>query len=243
MARFSPSALISDCYGSVGDITFFHRDGRCFYRKRPRPGFPGTVAQLERQAVHLRAIEAWRRLDHAVQLEWNAVARSVIVHRPPFDGSTHMSGYNLFVSAYHGFATLDEEHLPTPVAWEPFPVYALEGVAVSCVTGTDTMAGLRLTFRTQSEAEDLAPERYRLLLRLQLTRPVGGRDGGRMRSFLADGFLSGGAAALSVLIARTPEFWELSSSACTVHVRHVLLDVRSGYRSVPRSESFLAELP
>ena len=238
MTRFSPSALISDCFGSVGEVSFFHRNGQCFFRKRPRPQFPGTVSQMERQGVHLRAIEAWRRLDHAMQLEWNDVARSVIVHRPPFDGSTHMSGYNLFVSAYHGFATLGEERVPEPVVWEEFPVYAMGGFKAAAASS----GGLRLTFRTQAEV-DLAPGRYRLLLRIQLTRAGGGRDGGKMRSFLAEGFLPGGPGMVSVYVPQLPDCWDVSPPSGTVYLRHTLLDVRTGYRSQWQLSSFMVNLP
>lgn len=39
-------------------------------------------------------------------------------HRLPFDHTTRISGYNLFVSAYHGFATLGNEHVPSPRAFD-----------------------------------------------------------------------------------------------------------------------------
>ena len=47
MAKYIPSIPIQDCYGSVGDVTFFHRGDQCFYKKRQKPGFPGTMAQME----------------------------------------------------------------------------------------------------------------------------------------------------------------------------------------------------
>ena len=43
MPRFYPSVLISDAYGSVGDVTFYHRDGKCYYRKRSRCRYPGLL--------------------------------------------------------------------------------------------------------------------------------------------------------------------------------------------------------
>lgn len=96
MPKYTPSIPIQDCYGSVGELTYYHKDGRCFYRKRSRPVFPGTMLQMEHQEVHLRAIAAWQALDSSVQKEWNAISPAVIVHRPPFDNKAHMSGYNLF---------------------------------------------------------------------------------------------------------------------------------------------------
>ena len=85
MPRFTPSILISDCWGSVGDLTFYHQNGRCFYKKKSRCEFRGTDAQLDQADVHKRALAAWRELEHSVQLTWNALAKPVISHRPPFD--------------------------------------------------------------------------------------------------------------------------------------------------------------
>lgn len=102
-----------DCYGSVGEKTYYHRGGKCYYRRRARPGFPGTMAQMEHLAVHLRALDAWRKLSFASQKRWNDCAVGVVSHRPPFDGKSGISGHNLFVSAYHGFATLGQSMFRT----------------------------------------------------------------------------------------------------------------------------------
>lgn len=42
-------------------------------------------------------------------------AEEVEPHRPPFDHKAYISGQNLFVSAYHGFATPGNEHVPSPI--------------------------------------------------------------------------------------------------------------------------------
>lgn len=86
----------------------------------------GTAAQLDQAQVHHRAILAWQHLPHSVQLQWNHYARSVPSHRPPYDNNHHISGYNLFVSAYHGFAQLGREHIPEPQPFPEFPSAALE---------------------------------------------------------------------------------------------------------------------
>ncbi len=121
MPRFTPSVLISDCWGSVGDLTFYHVDGRCYFKKKNQCEFPGTDAQNSQLDVHRRALAAWRTLEHSVQLTWNALAEPVISHKPPFDNTAHISGQNLFISAYHGFYTLGDEHVPYPQAWQKFP--------------------------------------------------------------------------------------------------------------------------
>ena len=115
MAQLRPNLLITDAYGSAGAVTAYHRNGKCFLRQRICPVFPGTSGQLASSSVHLRALQAWRSLPHEEQLRWEPLARVVEPHRPPFDHLARISGNNLFISAYHGFATLGREHIPSPV--------------------------------------------------------------------------------------------------------------------------------
>ena len=62
--------------------------------------------------MHRRAIAAWQSLPEEQQDLWESYSLGVEPHGPPFDHTTRISGYNLFVSAYHGFATLGNEHVP-----------------------------------------------------------------------------------------------------------------------------------
>lgn len=62
--------------------------------------------------MHRRAIAAWQSLPEEQQELWESYSLGVEPHRPPFDHTTRISGYNLFVSAYHGFATLGNEYVP-----------------------------------------------------------------------------------------------------------------------------------
>jgi hypothetical protein len=78
MPKYLPNTRFSDCWGSVGEVTFYHRDGVCFWRKRARPEFPGTLQQMEQLGVHQRALEAWRGLDHETQLQWNALGANKV---------------------------------------------------------------------------------------------------------------------------------------------------------------------
>ena len=118
MPRFYPSVLIADAYGSVGEVTFYHRNGKCYYRKRSHSRYPGPAAQTSALDVHRRALAAWREVPHQTQLVWNRLAEEVEPHRPPFDHLAHITGQNLFVSAYHGFVTLRDVHVPLPVPIE-----------------------------------------------------------------------------------------------------------------------------
>lgn len=115
----------------------------------------------------------------------------VVSHRPPFDGKGKISGYNLFVSAYHGFAQLGDEHIPVPAAFEDFSVFVAEYSGVEAASESD----LVLRFRVMLP-ECLEPTRYRLMTRLQLTNPGRGRQPGYLRrgnfkktSFIVQGLL------------------------------------------------------
>lgn len=85
----------------------------------------GTAGQLEHLDVHRRALAAWRTVPHSTQLVWNRLAAEVEPHRPPFYHRAHISGQNLLVSAYHGFFTLGDEHLPEPQRFDSFPPFAI----------------------------------------------------------------------------------------------------------------------
>ena len=109
MPTYNPSILISDCYGSAGSITFYHRDGKCRWRRRSSLSFTGTPSQCAALSIHRRALAAWRTIPDTEKERWHDIAKNVPPHRPPFGYGCHISGHNLFVSAYHGFVTLDSE--------------------------------------------------------------------------------------------------------------------------------------
>lgn len=226
MPRYIPSLPFEDCFGSVGEKTYYHRNGVCYYKKRARPAFPGTMLQMEHQTIHLRAIAAWQRLEPSVQQEWNRCAVGVQSHRPPFDGKSGISGYNLFVSAYHGFARLGDEHAPVPMPWEKFPAYSVEEVSV--MGHMDGM--LRLGFRIKMQ-EDIEPGRYWFYTRIQLTKPGGGVRPGLMRNYLAK---SGCHAGESVIEVEVPDYagaWDLDLPAYRAYFRYRLIDSKLGYRN------------
>ena len=236
MPKFKPSILISDCWGSVGDLTFYHVGGQCFYKKKPDGAFPGTTGQLDQLEVHRRALAAWRTLPQETQEVWNSLASPVISHKPPFDGKGHISGQNLFVSAYHGFYTLGDEHIPTPQAWENFPVYAIEFQDAEA-DGSD----LRLSFGTFFPEESPA-DRYHILMKVQLTKPGYGKKPGLMRNFLAEEACSNGEGCALVTVDNFAERWGLDLDEYQVHCRCVLLDRKTGYRTIHRELSFIARI-
>lgn len=221
MAQLRPNLLITDAYGSAGAVTAYHRNGKCFLRQRICPVFPGTSGQLASSSVHLRALQAWRSLPHEEQLRWEPFARVVEPHRPPFDHLARISGNNLFISAYHGFATLGREHIPSPVPFEKFPTYQVSILGASAAAGT-------LQIRWKLEMEDSAG-RYRLLTKIQLGRPGRGWNTGALRNYLAEG--TAHDAAVTTSIPDYVSVYGLDLDSYQVHARCILLDTVTGYRS------------
>lgn len=237
MPKFKPSILISDCWGSVGDLTFYHVDGKCYYKKKAVCSFPGTSGQLEQLDVHRRALEAWRSIPHETQKIWNSLAVPVISHRPPFDNKATISGYNLFVSAYHGFATLGNEHVPSPQAFEAFPVFSLDFLDAT----REDDADLHFRFRSFFPVGENAG-RYQVLTRIQLAQLGRGRKPGLMRNFLAADPCTSGNGTVDVTVPDYRQRWELDLEEYQVHCRFVLLDRQTGYRNQRRDLSFPIKL-
>lgn len=232
MPKYPPTFLLSDCWSSIGNITFYHRSGKCYWRRKPAPSFPGTPAQLQQSSVHHRAIMAWQQLDSAEQRQWREYAASVPAHRPPYRKDNHISGYNLFVSAYHGFAQLGNEHVPTPQPYSQFPSMSLEIVGSSVVDGTD----LELTGRLML-SDVQTPERWQLLARIQLTAPGGGYDSGKLRSVevqMKNATVTETYSGIDVEID-IPDYkslWNVQQDTATVYMRFQLLDRITGYRNM-----------
>ncbi len=221
MVQLRPNLLINDAFGSAGSVTAYHRGGKCFLRKKSSLQYAGTPAQAVAMSVHQRALQAWRQLDHGVQLQWNVYGDEVEPHRPPFDHKARISGNNLFVSAYHGFATLGNEHIPQPVPFEPFPSFLVKLLDASAVDKV-------LQIRWKLEALD--PEsRYRLLTNIQLARPGAGRSPGRMINYLAEG--SANDPSVTSFIPAYKVVSGLDLDSYQVHARCILLDTKTGYRS------------
>lgn len=237
MPKYEPNSRFSDCWSSTGNVTFFHRNGVCYWKRKPQCTFPGTEGQLAVLELHRRALAAWRSLKHQVQLQWNGYAEAAPSHRPPFDGTTHITGHNLFVSAYHGFAQLGDEHIPEPAPWEPFPI-----VWMGFHSADEIRPGtLRLRLRVKLDGT-ADPSRYRLHVRMQFTHPGRGRNGGKMRTFLAVENCSGFDNLVTVFVPNYRNIWGLDLQSYQVHCRYLLIDTRTGYRNIYKKASFLMEV-
>lgn len=226
MPKFHPTPIIQDCWSSIGDITFYHRNGQCYWKRKPRTPFVGSPAQLDQQQVHLHAIKAWQHQPHAVQLQWNDYARSVPSHRPPYNEKHHISGFNLFVSAYHGFAQLGNEHVPQPQPFPQFPSAALELLQIIPGTGVATLR-YRLTLTAT-----VHPERWHLSARIQLTAPGVGCDPSKMRSCMAtsSGYIEIGQNTSSCDVTFTSAFCVISGPI-QAHIKYRFIDEVTGYRN------------
>ena len=229
MPLYHPNISFSDCWSSVGNITFYHRNDKCYWRTKPAPLFPGTMRQMDHQAVHLRALASWRLLPHQVQLEWSDYAKEVTAHRPPFLKANHISGYNLFVSAYHGFATMGNEHIPTPKAFEEFPPFDVVFNSAEVVGGSDLILQFSL-----SVFGAIDPLRYRTLGKIQLVGPGVGCHPGKMRNFLSVEVSSvpQDPRIIQFIIPNYREVWGLDLPEYTLHLRYLLIDTSNGYRNL-----------
>ena len=230
MPKYFPNTRFSDCWSSMGNITFYHRDGQCYYKKKPVYKFPGTPLQLPKVNLHQRALAAWRTLDHQIQLQWNDYARCVFSKKPPFDSQTNITGHNLFVSAYHGFAQLGQERIPEPQPWEPFPI-----MTMGYVDAKKSEGNLRLRFRLNMSG--CTRSRYRLHLKLQLTYPGGGKRPGYMRVFIAEENCKEDGL-VTVVIPDYVSVWNLDLQEYKAYCKYTLIDTVTGYRNLAQDLAF-----
>ena len=71
MPRFVPDTLFSDCWSSVGNVTYYHRNGVCHFRCKAYSEFAGTAQ---------RTIKAWRGLSSKDHKKWRRFAEGVAAH-------------------------------------------------------------------------------------------------------------------------------------------------------------------
>lgn len=199
--------------------------------------YPGTLYQQEGAEIHHRALLAWQSLSPSIQEEWNRLAMPVQSHRPPFINDHHISGYNLFVSAYHGFAQLGDEHMSEPQAYEDFPIVNCDFSSASVVEGDN----LSIKLRTKLDG-NADPTRYRLAVRIQLTKPGAGRQPGYLRSFIATKNCTTSGGIVEVSVPNYRDIWKLDLEEYQVHMRYLLIDSKTGYRCNYQRASFTIDL-
>lgn len=144
------------------------------------------------------------------------------MHRPPYDNSSHISGYNLFVSAYYEFAQLGHEQVPKPRPFHPFPIFSLD--YIGCGQNIDNE--LELTFRlTLCRVEDCSW--YYILAKVQFTTPGARCNPGLMKNYLSKSVPDGSTSSITFSIPKPVS----GNRAFQIHMRYILLDSITGYRS------------
>ena len=222
MPKYHPNTRFTDCWASVGNITFYHRDGQCYYRTKANPVFPGTSHQLVQVSIHKRALQAWRNISHEEQLEWNALATQVKSKRPPYDHKTCISGYNLFVSAYHGFASIGDEKVPEPKPMPNFPTLSLKLIST-------TIVGKSLQVKFKIENLHASLQNFIIASRIQLVNLGAGTNPGKMRNHQAE--LTDNIATFTIPLPNHDH------NSYTLHMRYFIIDRTTGYRSMQTRQS------
>lgn len=233
MPRFIPDTLFSDCWSSVGNVTYYHRNGVCYFRSKAYSEFAGTAEQLEQKELHQRAIKAWKGLSSKEQNRWRRYAEGVSAHRPPYGDGNSISGYNLFVSAYHGFAQLGDERVPVPRRFEGFPIFSMDFVGAEAVSLFDMELRFRLTLCGTDKFS-----RYRVLGKIQIAEPGAGCHPGLMRNYLSQSIPEGSCSEIVFILPRE----RMDLETFQIHARCLLLDTVTGYRSQYHSVSALGSL-
>lgn len=146
---------------------------------------------MEHLDVHRRALAAWRTLDQETQTRWHEYGNKVEPHKPPFDKKAHISGQNLFVSAYHGFVTLGNEHVPVLQRFVKFPPFDV------CLADALKRNG-NLVIPAAAIPSAWEASRYRLLDKLLLDVPGKGKHPGRLKNYLADRVCGSGDVSIVV---------------------------------------------
>ena len=67
-------------------MTYYHRNGVCYFRSKAYSEFVGTSEQLQQKDLHQRAIRAWKGLSSKELNRWRRYAEDVAAHRPPYMG-------------------------------------------------------------------------------------------------------------------------------------------------------------
>ena len=157
-----------------------------------------------------------------MQKLWNAYEATAEPHRPPFDHKAYISGNNLFVSAYHGFALMGEEQIPQPHPFRPFPPFVVEFLSASVKAGCLVLSIDAHLFEIPEAAF------YRLYSRIRLTKQGGGFGVIGMKGFLAEG---NGSGRMTISIPSYTEIWNIPDWAFQIQAQCILLDSRTGFRS------------
>ena len=134
---------------------------------------------------------------------------------------------------HHGFAQLGDEHVPVPRRFETFPIFSMDFVGCEAVSLFDVELRFRLTLCGTEEFS-----RYRVLGKIQVTEPGGGCHPGLMRNYLSPSVPESSSSEIVFTVPRN----RMDLEVFQVHVRYLLLDTVTGYRSIYHSVSAIANI-
>ncbi len=140
------------------------------------------------------------------------------LQRPPYDDKHYISGYNLFVSAYHGFAQLGREHVPV---LQPYPLFPISHLQLLQIDSASSSGSVSLRYHLTLQNTD-NPARWHVSAKIQLTAPGVGCDPGKMRTYM------GIRCSDNVIVFNVPS---QGTEDYQVHLRYRLIDVITGYRN------------
>ena len=112
-------------------------------------------------------------------------------------------------------------------------MFSLDFVGCEAVSLFDVELRFRLTLCGTEEFS-----RYRVLGKIQITEPGGGCHPGLMRNYLSPSVPEGTCSEIVFTVPRN----RMDLEVFQVHVRYLLLDSHTGYRSIYHSVSALANL-
>jgi len=154
------------------------------------------------------------------RLRWAGTAAPPAVQRH----RSHITGHNLFVSAYHGFAQIGNEHIPELQPWADFPEFFPELLSCENIDG-------RLLLKFKVNIKDTRAKSYRLHLRIQLTNQGTDHNPGKMRTFIADRDCTVDEDTAAISIPDYRSLWQLPTTGpIDAHCRFTLIDTATGYR-------------
>ena len=137
------------------------------------------------------------------------------------------------MSAYHGFAQLGDERVPVPRRFEAFPIFSLDFVGCEAVSLFDVELRFRLTLCGTEEFS-----RYRVLGKIQVAEPGAGCHPGLMRNYLSQSVPDGSCSEIVFTVPRE----RMDLKTFQIHVRYLLLDTVTGYRSQYNKVSAIGRL-
>jgi hypothetical protein len=133
MAFFTPSCLISEIRGSVGNQTFSRNAHGNIVKEKLVQTNPDTAKQQAVRTVMSDAVEAWQLLTDSERSEWSRFAR-LFPRRNSLGKQFYLPGYHQFVSCYLNRINSFQAGNPQPVRPPAFPIITSISVTNNGIT-------------------------------------------------------------------------------------------------------------